>query len=132
MAKFYLFNRKENYIMSVPAINPIPVVPLLIDPRFRYGTRAIPEDFQQSTSRFYLPEQRDSRFWPLEYDADENECFDSLSHKESPNCNTDRDCVPFIHKWCNEGQARDVTYKCHHKFGLTKTKGKCVYDVNVY
>ncbi len=124
--------------MSV-RIEPLPIVPTNRDPRFRYGTRAIPENFRQSTSSFYNPPQRASRFWPLFFDADENECFDSLSHKEPPTCMRDQDCVPFVNKWCNEGQARDVKFKCHRSLGgftghrsLDGFKGKCVYDFDFY
>lgn len=109
--------------MSVPDINPLPIVPNDIDPRFRYGTRAIPENFPQATSRFYLPTQRDSRFWPLTYGEHDNECFDALSTK-IVDCDTVDECKSLLEEWCTDGQSRTVQYDC--------TNGKCVYDFNAF
>ncbi len=113
--------------MSVPPINPLPIVPTNTDPRFRYGFRAIPENFQQATSRFYLPQQRDSRFWPISYDASENDCLDSLSHKQPPVCKIDQDCQVLVNKWCTDGEARKVRSKCHRSHVGDK-QGTCKYD----
>ncbi len=109
--------------MSVPSINTIPMVPTNIDPRFRYGTRARPENFQQATSRFYLPPQRDSRFWPISYGDYDNECFDALVSKTAL-CHKDEDCESLLQNWCTDGQARYVQYECN--------AGKCVYDSDAY
>jgi len=111
--------------MSVPPINPLPNVPTLIDPRFRYGTRAIPLNYSQATSRFYLPPQRDSRFWPLKYEDFDNECFDSLSTRHAP-CNSNGDCHSYIASWCNDGQARTINTYCD------KNQGVCVFDFDAF
>lgn len=116
--------------MSVPPIDPLgrssfPVGG--VDPRFRYGQRAIPQNFPQATSRFYLPNQRDSRFWPLYYDSYEKEqnCTDVLTSKEPPICVTDQDCVGLVSSSCTDGEARDISYKCVAK---ATGKGYCQYS----
>ena len=115
----------------MPAYNPDAIVPTNIDPRFRYGTRAFPEDYQQATSRFYLPLQRESRFWPLFYEArDDNECFDALESRVPPACVNDDDCRELIDKWCNDGQARTIEYTCV-KDGR-QTKGTCHYEFDAF
>jgi hypothetical protein len=120
--------------MSVPPYNPLPVVPTNVDPRFRYGTRAIPENFQQATSRFYLPNQRESRFWPLFYEArEDNECFDALAARAPPPCQTDDDCLELINKWCNDGQARTVKYRCiKTQLRSNTVAGTCQYEFDAF
>lgn len=110
--------------MSVPSIDPLPDVPTNIDPRFRYGTRAQPLNYQEATSRFYLPTQRSSRFWPLYYDYADNECFDALSSETPFSCSTDKDCEAVVKKWCNYGQSQYVKYQC--------LEGTCAYDFDAF
>jgi hypothetical protein len=115
--------------MSIPAIDPLRTIPTNVDPRFRYGTRASPENFQEATARFYLPTQRDSRFWPLKYEGPDNECFDALTSKSAPTCTTDEDCKQLIGKWCTDGQAKYVEYRCQMDGGGS---GECVYDFDAF
>lgn len=122
---FCCFHDKQKKRMSVPSINPLPIVPQNIDPRFRYGSRAIPQNFPQATSRFYLPTQRDSRFWILKYEDFDNECFDSLQTRHAP-CRTDGDCQSYLASWCNDGQARTIQTYCD------KTQGLCVFDYDAF
>jgi hypothetical protein len=111
--------------MSIPSIDPLAMAPTDIDPRFRYGFRSIPEDFPEATSRFYLPTQTDSRFWPLKYEDFDNECFDSLTTRSVP-CNSDGDCNSYVDSWCNDGQARTIKMYCD------KTSQVCVFDFDSF
>lgn len=118
--------------MSVPAIDPLATAPTNVDPRFRYGTRAIPENFPQATSRFYLPTQRDSRFWPLMYyyRAD-NECFDALVSRTPPVCKQNQDCRALLDQWCTDGQARTVQYWCQPN-DVEGSSGTCQYEFDPF
>jgi len=118
----------------IPDYNPSPIVPQNIDPRFRYGFRARPRTYPEATSRFYLPLQRDNRFYPLVYktDNDKNVCHNALQTLNPPQCHVREDCVPFMERHCNDGQIRFISYSCEKKSPGDKL-GICRYesDVNI-
>lgn len=119
--------------MSIPPVNPLPFVPQNVDPRFRYGTRAIPETYPQATSRFYLPPQRDSRFWPLKYEDYDNECFDALERLSSflP-CSGDSECHATMGDWCDDLQHAYIATRCVGADPNSGLHGVCVFEFDKF
>lgn len=96
----------------------IPETTIFEDPRFRYGDRPIPEDYIQASGRYYLPYERDHRFFGLEFDLNmADDCWKyigsaSLNENRLP-CKTNSDCKYHLRKYCTEGAANYVPSQCN-------------------
>lgn len=96
---------------------PIPLTDITEDPRNRYGSRPLPENYQQQTSPYYLPITRDNRFFPIFYDLHRaNDCWKymnvGLLNSQQLSCNSDDDCFKHINQYCTKGALNFVKSTC--------------------
>lgn len=104
-------DNEHNYSESNPI--EIPQSDIDRDPRFRYGFRAIPENYEQSTAEFYLPINRDHRFWMLRYGTNTyNNCWRHLADVTPAPCKTSDDCVAQLKQFCSDGAIKHIPHRC--------------------
>lgn len=96
---------------------PIPLSDITEDPRNRYGSRPIPQNYQQQTSSYYLPITRDNRFFPIFYDLHRaNDCWKyinvGLLNSQQYKCESDTDCSEKIDNYCTKGALNFIKSTC--------------------